>query len=158
MTTVGDTGEVCQSLHDRGGRRSVKTGRACIRAGPCGREVTGLGGVTSEDTGRRRGLREAGSAAAELHRMVVGRAKRSRLGPVRKAPATVDRHVSNRPGPWSCREHEASVRGASRMREAGSLREPGLERLAERARQGRGRALGGIRPGIWGASTRPGPA
>jgi RNA-directed DNA polymerase len=113
---------------------SPKTGRAYIGTRPSKAKVTGLCRVISEKTGRRWGFRDGKNLVEELNRMNVGWANYFCLGPVSKAYAPVDRHVSNRLRQWLCRKHKVPGRGTSRFHDKYLRQELGLVRLGELTR------------------------
>jgi len=112
---------------------SRKTGRCYIGTQPSKSRVMQLCRVISEKTSRRSSSRDAEMLVGELNRILVGWANYFSLGPVSKAYAIVDRHVSRRLRQWLRGKHQVQGQGTTRFPEE-YLDKLGVARLSGRPR------------------------
>jgi hypothetical protein len=113
---------------------SPKTGRTYYGTRPSKRKVQQLCREISEVTSRRWTLLDVEDRISRLNRKLIGWSNYFRLGPVSKAYAAVDRHVSRRLRQWLCGKHKVPGRGTSRYPDAHLYQTLGLVRLSSRTR------------------------
>jgi group II intron reverse transcriptase/maturase len=113
---------------------SPRTGRAYYGTRPSKRKVQQLCRDVSELTSRRWTLTDAEDRIDRINRKLIGWANYFCLGPVSKAYAAVDTHVSRRLRQWLCAKHKVQGRGTSRFPDAYLYQELGLARLSVRTR------------------------
>jgi group II intron reverse transcriptase/maturase len=113
---------------------SPKTGRAYYGTRPSKRKIQQLCREISELTSRGWTQMEVEERIGRLNRKLIGWANYFCLGPVSKAYAAVDTHVSRRLRQWLCAKHQEPGRGTSRYPDAYLYQALGLVRLRERTR------------------------
>jgi len=113
---------------------SPKTGRAYYGTRPSKRKVQQLCREISEMTSRRWTLLEVEDRIGRINRKLIGWSNYFCLGPVSKAYAAVDSHVSRRLRQWLCVKHKVPGRGTSRYPDAHLYQKLGLVRLSTRPR------------------------
>jgi RNA-directed DNA polymerase len=113
---------------------STKTGRAYIGTRPAKKKVIELCRTVSEKTSRNWEFRAVEELVTELNRLLVGWANYFCLGPVSKAYAAVDRHVSRRLRRWLCGKHKVQGKGTSRFPNDYLYQKLGLVQLKGRTR------------------------
>ena len=112
---------------------SPRTGQAYYGTRPSKRKIQQLCRQISEMTSRRWTLIDAEDRIGRINRKLVGWANYFCLGPVSKAYAAVDSHVSRRLRQWMCAKHKVPGRGTSRYPDE-YLYQLGLVRLSVRTR------------------------
>jgi len=112
---------------------SPRTGQAYYGTRPSKRRVQQLCREISEMTSRRCTLIDAEDRIGCINRTLIGWANYFCLGPVSKAYAAVDSHVSRRLRQWLCAKHKVPGRGTSRYPDE-YLYQLGLVRLSVRTR------------------------
>jgi hypothetical protein len=113
---------------------SPKTGRAYIGTRPSQKKITRLCREISEATSGRWVLKDVADRVATLNRKLNGWANYFRLGPVSKAYAAVDQHVSRRLRQWLCKKHKVRGSGTSRFPDTHLYDKLGLVRLSAKTR------------------------
>ena len=113
---------------------SPKTGRAYYGTRPSKRKVQQICREISEMTARRWTLTDAEDRIGRINRKLIGWANYFCLGPVSKAYAAVDMHVSRRLRQWLCAKHKVQGRGTARFPDNYLYQELGLARLSVRTR------------------------
>jgi group II intron reverse transcriptase/maturase len=113
---------------------SPKTGRAYYGTRPSKRKIQQLCREISEMTSRRWTPIDVEDRIGRINRKLVGWANYFCLGPVSKAYAAVDSHVSRRLRQWLCAKHKVPGRGTSRYPDE-YLYQLGLVRLSVRTRR-----------------------
>jgi RNA-directed DNA polymerase len=113
---------------------SPKTGRAYYGTRPSQRKVQQLCREISEMTSRRWTLLDVEERIGRINRKLIGWSNYFCLGPVSKAYAAVDSHVSRRLRQWLCAKHKVPGRGTSRYPDAYLYQTLGLVRLGPRTR------------------------
>mgnify|MGYP000440651257 FL=1 len=113
---------------------STKTGRAYIGTRPAKKKIIELCHTVSEKTSRNWEFRAVEELVTELNRLLVGWANYFCLGPVSKAYAAVDRHVSRRLRRWLCGKHKVQGQGTSRFPNDYLYQKLGLVQLKGRTR------------------------
>jgi len=111
---------------------SRTTGRSYVGTRPSKSRVQRVCSAVSAKTARRWLWRDASDLAEDLNRLLRGWANYFRLGPVSKAYAAVDSHVSRRLRQWLCHKHKKTGRGTSRYPDEYLHDTLGLVRLRER--------------------------
>ncbi len=113
---------------------STKTGRAYLGTRPSKKKIIELCRTVSEKTSRNWEFRSVEELVTELNRLLVGWANYFCLGPVSKAYAAVDRHVSRRLRRWLCGKHKVQGQGTSRFPNEYLYQKLGLVPLKGRTR------------------------
>ena len=108
---------------------SPRTGRAFIGTRPAQKKIRKLCESISEATSPRKRLLDAEEVVGRLNRKLRGWANYFRVGPVSKAYAAVDRHVTYRLRRWLCKKHKTPGAGFTRYPDAYLYQELGLVRL-----------------------------
>ena len=108
---------------------SPRTGRAFIGTRPAQKKIRKLCESISEATSPRKRLLDAEEVVGRLNRKLRGWANYFKVGPVSKAYAAVDRHVTYRLRRWLCKKHKTPGAGFTRYPDAYLYQELGLVRL-----------------------------
>ena len=94
---------------------SRRTGRAYLGTQPAAKKIRKLCESISEQTRRRYTPMDPAELVANLNRQLRGWANYFRLGPVSKAYAAVDAHVTKRLRQWLCAKYKDRGQGTSRF-------------------------------------------
>ena len=108
---------------------SPRTGRAFIGTRPAQKKICKLCESISEATSPRKRLLDAKEVVGRLNRQLRGWANYFQVGPVSKAYAAVDRHVTYRLRQWLCKKHKQQGSGFTRYSDTYLYQELGLVRL-----------------------------
>jgi RNA-directed DNA polymerase len=108
---------------------SPRTGRAFIGTRPSQKKIRKLCESLSQATSPPTRLSDVEEVVGRINRKLRGWANYFRVGPVSKAYAAVDRHVTYRLRQWLCKKHKQQGSGYTQYSDAYLHQELGLVRL-----------------------------